>query len=223
MRQDQPVCCAATSCSCSLPLASSLPGFTWTSVILADLGGGRWCLPGRSLLSSPRDAWLRNSCPCVRARQSTLFRCDAARALRRRRVNQPARYTRARKYVKRTKLRNYGGPRGTTGELEARGAQDAFELTGCRPPARRDTAKAPLPALRSLPNAYERARLVVHPRRRARFIISGLAGMHDDDARERDCARLKSAPVTDPVRDLSIEPATLRQLSRDAECRCAPR
>lgn len=50
VRRDQPVCCAAASFCCSRPLASSLPGFAWTSVILTDLGGGRWRLPRRRFL-----------------------------------------------------------------------------------------------------------------------------------------------------------------------------
>lgn len=78
--RDQPVCCAAPLCS----LPTSLPGFTWTSVILYGLGGGlaSGIAPEISLL--PRFLTPRRA----------LFNVSRARALRQPHGNQARRFAR---------------------------------------------------------------------------------------------------------------------------------
>lgn len=78
----------------------------------------------------------------------------------------------------------------TTEEHEARGAQDAFELTASAAGSP-GLSEGPTPALRSLPNVYERPRrpptAPLHHQQASRYATM--------TTRARDCARLKSAAV----------------------------
>lgn len=139
---DQPVCCGPLCCS--LPPTTSLPGFTWTSVILhGDLGGGRL-----------GDSLLRRS---LSASGTLRFqRLARARAMRR-----PGRDQRLPPICTRTR----GDTRGVSAKVKAeadddttssadgtRGRRAALESTRLNrlarpplppPPARRDQAVAP--------------------------------------------------------------------------------